>query len=171
MLLGVHDNKGLIPYILYLKSRQYHERFERAQLLFKSYLQDSQRIGLYILFMVLSTFALLYWVLYRPKNPDAPDKKNLDELPGGYLNIAILTFIILFIHMARPIKEEYINPEQPHWMMNLDNWYKKDAIRKLFGAEDEAKKTINSYGRGLKKEDLQILEGQMDKSLNILEKN
>lgn len=170
MLLGTlkSSKKGLLPYVLYLKSQQYVERFERAQHIFKAYLQDAQRLGLFILLAVLTFILLMYWILHRP-GYEKEEKHEVDDLPGGYLNISILIFVILFVHMARPIKAENINPEQPHWMMNLDNWYQKDAIRKFFGAEDEAKKTINNYNTGLKKEDLYELERGINRSIDILD--
>lgn len=162
--LSKKKDSNLFPYILHLKNQQYVERFKRAQHIFKAYLQDSQRIGLYLLVSTLAVLLIIYWLFYRIDEPEV-DKKSLDELPGGYLNMAILIFTILFIHMARPIKPENINPEQPHWMMNLDNWYEKNAIRKFFGAEDEASKTINSYRRN----DIEKLLNEASESNRLLQ--
>ena len=107
----------------------------------------------------------MYWLLYKI-SASGVNRKELDELPKGYLNVTILIFTILFIHIARPIKSENINPEQPHWMMNLDNWYEKNAVRKFFGAENEAEKTIDGYI----KYDLTELTKEVNNSNALLKK-
>lgn len=134
------------PFLVVLKHEQYAERYRRAQIIFRAYLVDSQRVGLFVLFYVLAALFLLYFIHLRHHQQrfepaqEAPEEKpqghkGLDDLPGGFLNIAISVLIVLTIQVARPVKAENINPEDPYWMMDLENWYAPTVIDRAIGVE------------------------------------
>ena len=127
-----------IKYLASLKAQQYQERFQRAQVIFRSYLVDSQRIGLFAFLFTILVIIMLYWLhkVNDKSNCDGFEKCSEEELPGGFLNISLIVMVVLIVHIARPIEPENINPENPYWMMDIANWYKKNPVLDLFSADD-----------------------------------
>lgn len=159
------------PMIVLLKNSQYGKRYMRAQVIFKSYLEDCQRIGFYILFFTLASLALIYFIhlrhIQRPevdqekplqsckfKEDQSQDTKGFEDLPGGFFNIAISVLLVLIIQIARPIKAENINPEDPYWMMDLENWYAPTVIQRTI----EGKKEGHGINRNFLSESLKSYE-------------
>lgn len=136
----------LFDEIVSIKSKHYLERYKRAQIIFKAYLLDSQRPGLFLLFFSLSVLGLLYWIHKDSKPTQQPQEKEApDELPGGFLNIAVVVLLVITVHIARPIKAENINPEKPYWMMDLNNWYDVSSFAKLLGDEGAVRSVQQRY--------------------------
>ena len=143
----------LVPFfekLAQLKSKQYEERYKKAQYIFHVYLKDSQRVGIYILIYTLLIACFLYWFyatdeLKKDKTSNEICELKNDktdepyDLPNRFINILILILSIILIYIARPIKPENINPEQPHWMMNLENWYKPTVFEAALTVTKEDK--------------------------------
>lgn len=101
------------------KNLEYRERYEKAQIIFHVYLKDAQRVGVYILLYALIIAILFLWFWYH-------DKKDTDmnsDTSFGFVIVWFLSVLVTLAYIARPIEAGNINPEKPHWMMNLDNWY------------------------------------------------
>jgi hypothetical protein len=109
------------------KEKQYIERYRKAQVIFHVYLKDSQRVGTYILIFTLVIAGFLYWFYATDELNDSDIVENESEepfdTPNRFINILILSVIVILMYIARPIKPENIDPENPQWMMNLENWY------------------------------------------------
>ncbi|MEO9871800.1 MFS transporter [Ekhidna sp.] len=133
-----------IKFFTALKQQQYRERFERAQIIFRSYLEDSQRIGLFAFIYTFAVLIMLYWIhRIHSSSDENQEKQSEEELPGGYLNISLIVFVVLVVHIARPIKPENINPENPYWMMDIANWYKKNPVQELFKDDETPNSNVN----------------------------
>ncbi len=143
----------MFEHLVELKGAQYIERYERAQTIFASFLLDIQRPGVFLFIFSLVVFGMLNWI---HKDVPAPKKEEdessekskktaPDELPGGFLNIAVIVVLVLCIHIARPIQKESINPQKPYWMMDLNNWYDASGFAKMLGAEDAVMAVQNRY--------------------------
>jgi len=142
------------------KEKQYIERYRKAQVIFHVYLKDSQRVGTYILIFILLIAGFLYWFYATDelKNPDKTMQDESDEpldTPKRFLNILILSVIVILMYIARPIKPENIDPENPQWMMNLENWYNTSVFDVTF--EDHEDNAAHSSTTG-NKELLMVLK-------------
>jgi hypothetical protein len=101
------------------KNIEYKKRYHKAQIIFQVYLKDSQRVGVYVLLYVLVMALLFLWFWYQDK-----ENANLNsDTSLGFAIVWFLSVLVTLVYIARPIEAENINPEKPHWMMNLDNWY------------------------------------------------
>ncbi len=163
--------RNLFTYIKAYKGQQYYERYGKAQTIFRAYLVDCQQTGLFVLFYTLVVMLLLYWLQRRNKKETEiiiDDLKNTssDASPQGFLKIGLLVLAILILHVARPIKKEHINPEQPYWMMDLDNWYERGNLGKLLGKEDNTAKVENKYGG----DQYYIMKAEMEKMIDEIRK-
>ena len=122
------------------KQKQYLERYRKAQVIFHVYLKDSQRVGTYILIYTLIIAGFLYW-FYATDELILSENENGAEdpldTPNRFINILILSVIVILMYIARPIKPENIDPENPQWMMNLENWYNTTAFDVAFKEHDD----------------------------------
>lgn len=131
-----------VGFLVY-KERQYEDRYKKAQIIYRSYLVDSQRIGVYIFLVGLAVvLTALYFNqkdlrhFHKPveeKNLTPEEDKRLYkdmhhayplpfDMPAKILYIQALVLAILLVPLVRPIKAEHIDPEKPYWMVNIQNW-------------------------------------------------
>ena len=134
------------------KAKQYKQRYRKAQFIFHVYLKDSQRVGTYILFFTLVIAGFLYWFYATDElNQSVVAESESDEpldTPNRFINILILSVIVILMYIARPIKPENIDPENPQWMMNLEHWYNTSTFDISF--EDHEDNTAHSSSTGNK---------------------
>ena len=130
------------------KWKQYQERYRKAQIIFHVYLKDSQRVGTYILIYTLLMAGFLYWFYITDElKSDNTAQNESDEpldTPNRFINILILSVIVILIYIARPIEPENIDPENPQWMMNLENWYNDASVFDVTFQEHEDNTTHSS---------------------------
>jgi len=116
------------------KNLEYKERYHKAQTIFHVYLKDSQRVGVYILLYALVVAILFLWFWYHDKK----DSNLNADTSFGFVIVWFLSVLVTLAYIARPIEAENINPEKPHWMMNLDNWYSHtDFAVSTWGKEEK----------------------------------
>lgn len=109
--------------ILALQEQRYERVYKGAQKVYRSYLVDSQRIGVYIFLTSLIILALAWWFNNRDEEMDnIQEKENSFSVRQAFF-IQTLSIFILLVPLVRPIKPENINPEKPYWMMTLQNWH------------------------------------------------
>jgi hypothetical protein len=131
---------------LYYKEQLYAREFKNAQIIYRSYLNDSQRIGVYFFLVAMTVIAVAAYnnkvdnkrfflpVELKEKcgteNPDRGCFKDKVEnyplpadMPAEALFIQALVLFVLVIPLLRPIKANNIDPEKPYWMVSIENWY------------------------------------------------
>jgi drug/metabolite transporter superfamily protein YnfA len=136
------------------KEKQYIERYRKAQIIFHVYLKDSQRVGTYILIFTLIIAGFLYWFYATDELNKSDVVENESEepfdTPNRFINILILSVIVILMYIARPIKPENIDPENPQWMMNLEQWYNTSVFDVSFeDHEDNASHSSSSGNKEL----------------------
>lgn len=110
---------------------QYLERYNKAQIVFRSYLIDSQRVGIYIFIYMMVIIGLLYWYYSELPNAYKNSSDSPYDTPQHFLKISFLVVAVMFIHISFPIKPENINPEKPYWMMDLKSWKNRNALQEF----------------------------------------
>lgn len=111
--------------ILAVQESRYEKVYQGGQKIYRSYLVDSQRVGVYIFFTTLIVLALSWYFYVRDESIDKFNESTETESlgPRQLFFIQTLSVVILLIPLIRPIKPENIDPEKPYWMMTLQNWH------------------------------------------------
>jgi hypothetical protein len=115
---------------LYFREIKYAERYQKAQVVYRSYLTDSQRIGVYVFVstLVIIVLCAIYGArdnrYFAIKTSDGAEKPTLPtDASGKAFYIQALVVFILILPLLKPIKPQNIDPEKPYWMMSIQNWY------------------------------------------------
>lgn len=154
--------------ILAVQESRYEKVYQGGQKIYRSYLVDSQRVGVYIFFTTLIVLALAWFFYVQDESIDKYNESAETESlgPRQLFFIQTLSVFILLIPLIRPIKPENIDPEKPYWMMTLQNWHAPS-----FTASHTYKKPPSSGANGLTplidllkgvREDLHDLNEQVD---------
>jgi hypothetical protein len=121
-----------------LTENRYAEVYRGGQKIYRSYLADSQRIGVYT-FITALIILLLAWYYCKKDDQefsgDTNENADFSLQPSQLFFIQALSVFILLVPLMRPIRPENIDPEKPYWMMTLQNWYAPSFTAKIGSSE------------------------------------
>jgi hypothetical protein len=121
---------------------QYNQCYIATQKVFRAYLVDSQRIGLYVFLMALFIFSMAAYYNFVDNNywnePEADDSTPWDS-PKKFFFIQVIAIALLLVPLARPIQPEDIDPEKPYWMISLSNWHVPTTLNNLLDSSGSTK--------------------------------
>jgi len=127
---------------LVFKEIKYVDRYKKAQLVYRSYLTDSQRIGLYIFISALAVVIICLSFSdhdnQRFSVHSEEDKPASDALSKSFYIQALVIFILI-VPLLKKIKPQNIDPEKPYWMMSIQNWYAPEYTARVVSPESIAK--------------------------------
>ncbi len=135
------------------KEHMYANRYKKARIIYRSYLLDSQRIGVYFFLASLGVISLALAFNYRDERkffqPVKIDEEKAlyplpPDMPSKSLFIQALALVVLLIPLLKPIKPSNINPEKPYWMLSIQNWNAPVFAAKLSKPESEPKPSTPS---------------------------
>jgi hypothetical protein len=124
---------------------EYIKAYEGAQKVFRSYLVDSQRIGIWtFLTAVLALGLAAYFnnkanrllTLTSKEEQRGKEEWPLDT-PRNSLLILTIAITILVVPLLKPIESENIDPEKPYWMVSLQNWHTPSFVKALTDKDQE----------------------------------
>jgi hypothetical protein len=101
----------------------YLEHFSSAQIIYRSFLGDTQRNGVFIFLAIIISAGLADYHNRKGWSRIMPADPETSSAPNDTLAIMGIVVFILLIPLIRPIKPANIDPEHPYWMMNLQHWY------------------------------------------------
>lgn len=119
------------------------EAYQDAQHIYRSYLTDTQRIGVWtflVSVIILATAATINNQVLTRVTPSGNGNGSATppvDTPKNALLIQCLAILILLIPLAKHIEPENIDPEKPYWMMSLQNWYAPTFFRSLTKPQPE----------------------------------
>lgn len=153
--------------LLLVTERRYEIVYKGAQTIYRSYLVDSQRIGVYTFLATLVIVSLIWWFNYDDerkfgKAEESIGKENLFSV-HQVLFVLSLSLFILLIPLMRPIKPENIDPEKPYWMMTLQNWYAPEFTAKITEPDTKAPRANDEPPVG--PTDIEPLKNKLDEIL------
>ncbi len=124
---------------------EYIKVYEGAQKVFRSYLIDSQRIGIWTFLTAVLTLGLAAYFNNKANRlliPVTEDQQRLKEewpldTPKNSLLILTIAIIILVVPLLKPIEPQNIDPEKPYWMVSLQNWHTPSFVKALTDKDQE----------------------------------
>jgi hypothetical protein len=133
---------------------RYNESYKSTQKVYRSYLVDSQRLGVWTFLVTVLVLALASYYnskankeLGNSHSQREEDNKSLPiDTPKNSLFIQLFIVFFLLIPLLKHIAPENIDPEKPYWMISLQNWYTPNFIKGLT-EKDEARPNYYSSGR------------------------
>jgi hypothetical protein len=126
--------------------REYHALYAKTQTVYRSYLVDSQRVGVWTFLVSIVVIGLAVYMNSQDNKdamglegwPDEEQKLSLDT-PRNALFIQCLAISILAVPLIRPIQPQNIDPEKSYWMISLQNWHAPTFIKSFSEPTGEPK--------------------------------
>lgn len=123
---------------------KYIEAYKGAQKVYRSYLVDTQRIGVWVFFVTLLVLALATFLnnrarqIFQDVNRDNENTEHrpLDS-PRNALFIQTVAIFILLVPLLKPIEPEHIDPEKTYWMISLQSWHTPSFIKAITDQDEE----------------------------------
>src|SRR5690606_1131043 len=121
---------------LNFKKYVYYDYYSAAQVIYQSYLNDYQRIGL---FVFGGTILILGFTVYYSYQDRRFSRGGSGKRPAevSMLTVSLIVLLVLALPMCRKIEAENINPEQKYWMMNIANWYTPKLFEDVANPEEK----------------------------------
>ncbi len=131
---------------------EYIKAYEAAQKVYRSYLVDSQRIGIWTFLTAVLTLGLASYFNNKANRLLSPtaeeDQQNKKEwpldTPKNALLIQTIAIIILLVPLLKPIEPQNIDPEKPYWMVSLQNWHTPSFVKALNDKDQESHRYVSS---------------------------
>jgi hypothetical protein len=124
---------------------EYIKAYEGAQKVYRSYLVDSQRIGVWAFLVAVLVLGLATFFNNRANLLLSPQSKSFQQAkddfpidtPKNALFIQTLAITILLVPLMKTIEPENIDPEKSYWMVSLQNWHTPTFIKALSDKDEE----------------------------------
>jgi hypothetical protein len=126
---------------------EYNSLYAKTQIVYRSYLVDSQRVGVWAFLLSIIVIGLAAYFNSRDNHelmgplgwPNEEGPKRAMDTPKNALFIQCLAIMILVVPLMRPIQPQNIDPEKSYWMISLQNWHAPTFIKSFSETDGEKK--------------------------------